>query len=388
MPPKTAANKRHYSAIDVDPDAGSSASEGTTRTAPKKKTSALKNTTTKKAPAAKEAHLKVLDGKVRKMSPNSRAISTDTYANKSLDFLDPVKELEKMDGGLVSAFNLAMYVADASHTDCDTTSKMSGYGDSEYPFGILDEQLLDLVEKRNTQSPATRQGETPAVPKRWARQDADVGPFKTGRPNKQQYSQLERQKLEWEKDRREKRRERRETVADWVAVALQDLVEERDYLEQYGVEKYFPKSIERLSELLKSETTTAGAEALYRETSTTSIVSLRAQDQLILAARSPSLRARQPLLNCSRSQPTFGKMSTTQDTNSTSQLASGSQDVTNRSMTTEETLRAKIKLLESQLQVCKEENARLRQASMIEAEFAENVRLALEVRNLRLAWMD
>ncbi|KAG9513068.1 hypothetical protein KCU93_g10170, partial [Aureobasidium melanogenum] len=275
MPPKTAANKRHYSAIDVNPDAGSSASEGTTRAAPKKKTSALKSTTTKKAPAAKgptvnklykdtvkaiEAHLKILDGKVRKMSPNSRAISTDTYADKSLDFLDPVQELEKMDGGLVPAFNLAMYVADASHTDCDTTSKMSGYGDSEHPFGILDEQLLGLIEKRNIQSPATRQDEIPAVPKRWTRQDADVGPFKTGRPNKQQYGQMERQKLEWEKDRREKRRDRRKTVNDWVAAALQDLVEERDYLEQYGVEKYFPKSIERLSELLKSGTTTAGEE--------------------------------------------------------------------------------------------------------------------------------
>ncbi|KAG9748471.1 hypothetical protein KCU73_g7077, partial [Aureobasidium melanogenum] len=379
MPPKTAANKRHYSAIDVDPDAGSSASEGTTRAAPKKKTSALKNTV-----KAIEAHLKVLDGKVRKMSPNSCAISTDTYADKSLDFLNPVKKLEKMDGGLVPAFNLAMYVADASHTDCDTTSKMSGYGDSEYPFGILDEQLLDLIEKRNTQSPATRREEISAVPKRWTRQDADVGPFKTGRPNKQQYGQMERQKLEWEKDRREKRRERRETVADWVAVALQDLVEERDYLEQYGVEKYFPKSIERLSELLKSGTTTAGEEALHRETPTT-IVSLRAQDQLRLAARSPSLRALQPLLNCSRSQPTFGTMSNTQDTNSISQLASGagsgSQDATNTTMTTEETLRAKIKLLKCQLQVCKEENARLRQASKIEAEFAEDVRLALEYHN-------
>jgi predicted lipid carrier protein YhbT len=57
-------------------------------------------------------------------------------------------------------------------------------------------------------------------------------------------------------------------------------------------------------------------------------------------------------------------------------------------MTTEETLRAKIKLLECQLQVCKEENARLRKVSKIEAEFAENVRLALEVRDLKLAWMD
>lgn len=194
------------------------------------------------------------------MSPNSCAISTDTYAEKSLEFLEPVKELEKMDGGLVPSFNLAMYVADASHTDCDTSFKMSGYGESEYPFGILDEQLLELIEKRNTQSPATRQENLPTVPKRWTRQDADVGVFKTGRPNKQQYGQMERQKLDWEKDRREKRSERRETADDWVAVALQDLVEERDYLEQYGVEKYFPKSIDRLSELMNPGDANAGAE--------------------------------------------------------------------------------------------------------------------------------
>lgn len=139
MPPKV-ANKRQYSIVDVGADNGSSTSEGTTRAAPKRKKSAIKNTPTKKALAAKgptvnelyrdsvkaiEAHLKVLDGKVRRMSPNSRAISTDTYAEKSLKFLKPVKELGDMGGGLVPAFNLAMYVADASHTDCDTTVNMS-----------------------------------------------------------------------------------------------------------------------------------------------------------------------------------------------------------------------------------------------------------------------
>ncbi|KAH0268250.1 hypothetical protein KCU91_g9537, partial [Aureobasidium melanogenum] len=145
MSPKPTANKRQYSAIDVDPDAGSPASEGTTRAAPQKKTSALKDTTTKKSAAAKgptannlykdsvkaiEATLKVLDVKSCKLSPNSRAISTETCANAALDFLDPLKELERMDGwmdgGLVPALNLAMYVADASHTNCDTTAKMSG----------------------------------------------------------------------------------------------------------------------------------------------------------------------------------------------------------------------------------------------------------------------
>lgn len=166
-----------------------------------------------------------------------------------------------MDEGLMAAFNLATYVADASHTDRDNTSKMSGCGDSKYSFGSLDEQLLELIEKRNTQSPAKHQEEIPTVPKRWTRQDADVGVFKTGRPNKQQYGQMERHKLDWEKEKGETRRERRETVDDWVAAALQDLMEAKDYLEQYGVEKYFPKSIERLNELLKSGNAAAGAES-------------------------------------------------------------------------------------------------------------------------------
>jgi hypothetical protein len=64
-----------------------------------------------------------------------------------------------MDGGLVPAFSLMLYLADASHNDCETTVKMCGFGDSEAPFGVLDIRLLDLIEKRYTQSSATRQEE-------------------------------------------------------------------------------------------------------------------------------------------------------------------------------------------------------------------------------------
>jgi hypothetical protein len=277
MPPKGSTTRRQYSVVDLDTDAGSSASEGTTRAAPKRKTAAKpaaanKVTATKKAPASKgptvakfykdsikaiEADLKALDAQVRKLGPNTREITTDTYADKSLDHLKSVEELEKVDGGLSPAFNLMLYVADASHNDCQTTVKMSGFGDSEEPFGILDARPLDLIEKRHAQSPATRQDELPTVPKRWTRQDADVGEFKTGRPNKQQYGQMEKQKLEWNKDRREQKSERRAAVQDWVAVALRDLEEERDHLALYGVEKYLPMSIDRLKELMGPDSSTA-----------------------------------------------------------------------------------------------------------------------------------
>ncbi|THY83693.1 hypothetical protein D6C92_09558 [Aureobasidium pullulans] len=182
MPPKRAATKRQYSAIDIDSDADSSASESTSRAAPKRKAPVKKTTTStttltpaKKAAATKSSTvaktykdaikalataLKSLDAKVRKMPPNSRAITTDTYA--------------------------------------------------------------DMASK-----------------------------------HLKAYGQLQRQKLAWENERREEKRERRESVDDWVTVALQDLKEERDYLTEYGVEKYFPKSIARLEELLGSETDAA-----------------------------------------------------------------------------------------------------------------------------------
>jgi hypothetical protein len=233
----------------------------TTIPTPAKKATATKSPTVAKtykdAIKALETALKSLDAKVRKMSPNSRAITTDTYADMASKHLKAVNALEKMDKGLVYAFNMAMAVADASHTDCDTTPKMGGFGDSEGPFGEMDGILVRLIEGRNEEAPAKRQEGLPTVRKRWTRADGDVGEFKTGRPNKQQYGQLQRQKLAWENERREEKRERRESVDDWVTVALQDLKEERDYLAEYGVEKYFPKSIAKLEELLGSKTDAA-----------------------------------------------------------------------------------------------------------------------------------
>jgi len=175
MSAETAATKRQYAAVDIDPGAGSSASEGASRAAPKQNTTAAtKKATAKKASTVDklynnsikkiEAAIKTLDGRVLKMGPDSNRVTTDSYAKMSERHLKSVKELDEIDGGLVPAFNLMLYVADASHTDCDTTGGMSGFGDSEAPFGDLDMQLLELIEKRHVQSPATRQEELPSMP--------------------------------------------------------------------------------------------------------------------------------------------------------------------------------------------------------------------------------
>lgn len=154
----------------------------------------------------------------------------------------------------ILGFNLLLSLADASHTELDASCKMCGVpGDSSIPtFTALDEMLLPLIEKREKNH---QQGNVLSdVPARWTTANADVGPYKTfNGANKQQRGQIYRQKLDWEKKRTAARRARRETADNWVAVALSDLKEERDYLDEYGVEGYLPKSIARLEELVTGD---------------------------------------------------------------------------------------------------------------------------------------
>lgn len=151
---------------------------------------------------------------------------------------------------LTLGFDLLLSLADASHTDLDASCKMCGTpcDDSIPTFTALDEALLPLIEKRD-RNPQPHHHVLPSVPTRWTPAHADVGLLETGRPNKQQRGQIYNQKLDWEKQRTADRRARREAVGNWVAVALVDLKEERDYLAAYGVEEYLPKSIAKLEDL-------------------------------------------------------------------------------------------------------------------------------------------
>ena len=189
-----------------------------------------------------------LDKKVKAMNGNSKSITTASYATSAGKHISAVKKLAAMDP--ILAFNLLLSMADASHTDLDTNFHMCGTDDdsSAPTFNKLDEALLPLIESRS--APVARVDALPEVPHRWTRADADVSLARTGcGHNKQQRNQMYRQKLEWEKDRRAARRERREEVEDWITVALSDLKEEMDYLDQYGVEEYLPKSIAKLESM-------------------------------------------------------------------------------------------------------------------------------------------
>ncbi|KAJ4422263.1 hypothetical protein N0V82_003124 [Gnomoniopsis sp. IMI 355080] len=206
-----------------------------------------------------------LDKKVKAMTGRNRSITTASYATSAGKHIKIATKLAAMDPAL--GFNLLLSLADASHTDLDATVKMCGTPcDSSVPtFTALDDALLPLIEKRD-KHPQPDGYVMPSVPARWTPANADVGPFKTGRPNKQQRVQIYKQKRDWEKQRTAARRARREAVENWVAVALSDLKEERDYLAAYGVEEYLPKSIARLEELATASLSLALVQRTNRET--------------------------------------------------------------------------------------------------------------------------
>jgi hypothetical protein len=195
-----------------------------------------------------------LDRKCKAQGPNGKSFNSDDYAKAMAGFLPEVIDLSNMDGGAKFAFNLVLYLGEHAHGDFYMCVKMCGYGGSKKPYNALDEVMLGLIERRKdeaTENDAQAVDATsfPLVPHRWTEADADVGEFKTGRPNKQQRNQIVRQRQEWMKERSKKARERRETTKDWVSNALVELTDERDYLDGFGLDGYFIKSIAQLEEL-------------------------------------------------------------------------------------------------------------------------------------------
>ncbi|CZT21942.1 uncharacterized protein RCC_07809 [Ramularia collo-cygni] len=186
--------------------------------------------------------VKALDKKIKSMNGNTREVYIADYADIAAQHIPVVERLAAVDSAL--AFNLALCLGDAASTDLNVTIKMSGYGDHESSFAELDAALLPLIEAREV--PTTRLEVLPAVAHRWTRADADVGEFKTGRPNKQQRNEMANDRIDWEHERRAERMKRRMECEDWVTVALADLKGERDYLDAYGVEGFFEKSIAKL----------------------------------------------------------------------------------------------------------------------------------------------
>lgn len=223
-----------------------------------------------RAKTAKQTYTSIIakaDKKVRELDrectaqgPNGKWFTSDNYAVAMAGLIPEVVDLSKMDDGIKFAFNLMLYLGEHSRGDFYMCIKMCGYGGSEKPYKALDNAMLALIERRQREVAEEAQDATsaldtpplPPMPHRWTEADADVGEFKTGRPNKQQRGQIVRQRQEWTKERSEKAKERRERAVDWVSNALLELIEERDYIAGYGLDGYFINSIARLEELKSS----------------------------------------------------------------------------------------------------------------------------------------
>ncbi|CAG1960443.1 unnamed protein product [Fusarium graminearum] len=171
--------------------------------------------------------------------------TTDDYARLVCRHSKIVNALAVVDNTL--AFNLVLSMADASHTDLDTTLEMCGEdpGETARYFQSLDNLLLPLIKYR--QQPAELCWQLLQVPGRWSQrrtgsQDAesDEDPDEWSEPD---YERQYWEKCNYEHNRRIARRRWREIVDDWVTVALNDLKDERDYLDLYGITGFFPESI-------------------------------------------------------------------------------------------------------------------------------------------------
>jgi hypothetical protein len=241
---------------------------------PPKKKRAAPNSKPKAAPkpkkgsqqtcvAAYNASIVAIDKKYKALKKASANISgskyswttSDDYAKAMSAFLPSVRKLSSMDGdgkdGVILAFNLLLHLAERSYGDMVLHAKMCGYGEADEAYAELDSALLELISMRAEQDPDSQSFNTEGEPlekltRRWTRDDADVGEFKTGRPNKQQRGWMAAQKKSWDEGRREKARMRREGTARWAQSALDELVDGREYVAPYGMEGFFPRSIAKL----------------------------------------------------------------------------------------------------------------------------------------------
>lgn len=205
-----------------------------------------------------DRNVRVMDRKVSGETDHDPLdYTTDDYAKLVCRHSKTVKALAEVDNTL--AFNLVLSMADASHADLDTTLEMCGEDPAETAryFQSLDNLLLLLIKAR--QQPAELCWQLLEVPVRWSRrrtrsQDAesDEDPDEWSEPD---YERQYWEKCNYEHNRRLARRRRREIVDDWVTVALSDLKEERDYLDEYGITGFFSKSIAKL-ETIRMEMST------------------------------------------------------------------------------------------------------------------------------------
>jgi hypothetical protein len=160
--PSTTQKRKRTTITTISVDTPNSKSEdnSTKKRKTTKKATAARTSSTKKAPEGKKAteqlykrtiddvikKVSSLDARVKKMGPNSSAVTSDDYARGMCKFIKDIKKLMVMGpDGARCAFNLLLYIGPNAHGDLEAMRSMSGYGGTEEPFADLDEAMLEII---------------------------------------------------------------------------------------------------------------------------------------------------------------------------------------------------------------------------------------------------
>jgi hypothetical protein len=147
--------------------------------------------------------IKLLNAEAKKQDPNYLSVTSDEYSEAMVQFLPEAIRLSEMDEkGVRCAFNLLLHLAWNAYGDINASFKMSGYGEHERTYPLMDDQMIKIIELLATiKDPPTAL--------------------------------------------------RRETITgtEWINNAIGELTESRDYIKKYGHDGFFTKSIARLEEL-------------------------------------------------------------------------------------------------------------------------------------------
>ncbi|KAG8352605.1 hypothetical protein FVEN_g9412 [Fusarium venenatum] len=171
-----------------------------------------------------DRNIQIVDRKVVvELGGDPSDYTTEDYAKLVCRHSKTAKTIAPVNNTLAS--NLLLSMADASHADLYTS---------------LDWQLLEVPVRWSRRRIRSQDAESDEDPDEWSEPDLD-----------NQYWE----KCNYEHTRRVARRRQRDIVDDWVTVALSDLKEERDYLDEYSMTGFFPKSIAKLEMICREIST-------------------------------------------------------------------------------------------------------------------------------------
>lgn len=177
-------------------------------------------------------------------------ITADTFAHRMCTFSSSVETLSQISPK--HAFLLMLYLADHTYGDIDCGLKSSGFGETEGPFKVMDRCLLRIINKRVESDPIVVNAQNdPGLEALEFRKEADEYMALVDKQlrNKRERLHLQQCRRRDMKIRNHRMKERREVAKNWVANALVDLVDTRDYISRWGIKHYFTESIRRLEDI-------------------------------------------------------------------------------------------------------------------------------------------